>query len=291
MFERTHSRSRRGRQPVPRSRRRASARLLPGVLSSAVVLAAIVLLMLSRSDNRLLAQWRVRLLDLSAPLLDIAAIPPGYVQRSLDRITGFYATQEELTRLRAENERLRGIQSSVEALQQQNSQLRALLNSVADPARRLVTGRVVAGNPTSSGNGAILNIGRRKGIDDGLAVMSAVGFVGRTSDTGEESCRVLLITDRASRIPVAVGRDAVEAMAVGDGAPSPALEFLPPDATIGEGDLVVTSGDGGALPRGLQIGLVRKADGGWRIQPHASLDGLGLVGVVLVDRKELASQR
>jgi rod shape-determining protein MreC len=71
---------------------------------------------------------------------------------------------------------------------------------------------------------------------------------------------VILLTDLNSRIPVAVEPGNIQAIMSGDNTGAPTLETLGQGVQLKEGDQIVTSGDGGLLPSGLQIGTVA-ADG------------------------------
>ena len=261
-----------------------------GVLLFGLLLISLTLLVLSKSENRQLAKWQARAIDLVAPALEITTLPAGYVQRSINRLQGFYDVNRKLARLRLENKRLRNIKWNVEHLQRTNARLKALLNSARDARLKIVSGRVISGNPGLFGQHMLINVGRRNGIGSGFAVINADGFVGRTIDTGEQTSRILLLTDKTSRIPVTIGRQEVRAIAVGTGSRFPRIDFLPQGSTIYEGDFVYTSGQGGDLPRGLRIGVVRKSGKEYHIALSARQEGTDYVSVLYFDQTGLASQ-
>ena len=99
----------------------------------------------------------------------------------------------------------------------------------------------------------------------GNPVMSENGLIGRVIGVTEGASRILLLTDIASRTPVMIERTNARAILTGDGGPNPRLEYLRGQEPVKPGDRLVTSGDGGVLPRGLPVGLaVKGLDGRWR---------------------------
>ena len=88
--------------------------------------------------------------------------------------------------------------------------------------------------------------------------MSEHGLVGRVIGVTDGASRVLLLTDVASRTPVMIDRTNARAILTGDGGPNPRLDYLRGHDPIQEGDRLLTSGDGGVLPRGLPVGTAVK---------------------------------
>jgi rod shape-determining protein MreC len=104
---------------------------------------------------------------------------------------------------------------------------------------------------------------------------------------------VLLLTDIASRTPVMIDRTNARAILTGDGGPNPKLEYLRGVDPIKEGDRVVTSGDGGVVPRGLPVGAaVKGLDGRWRVVLFADDTAIDYVRILLFkDFAQLADQK
>jgi rod shape-determining protein MreC len=93
---------------------------------------------------------------------------------------------------------------------------------------------------------------------------------------------MLLLTDVSSRIPVLVDRTDARAMLSGDGSGNPKLEFVRGVGAVQAGDRILTSGDGGGLPRGLPIGVAaRGIDGSWRVKLFSDRGAIDYVRVLL----------
>ncbi len=279
----------------PHSRQRAGgtrpATGLSGVLLFGLVLIAMVLLVLGKSDNRQLKEWRGKAIDFTSPLLQLASVPASYIQRSIDRMRDFYENNDKLHQLRLENQRLRAVKWHVERLEQNNAKLKALLNSAKEPRLKFVSGRIISGNPGLFGQHMLVNVGRRNGVHAGYAVINADGFIGRTFETAGRTSRILLLTDKQSRIPIKIGKKAVRGVATGTGAASPKVDFLPHNASIYEGDLVFTSGHGGDLPKGLRIGVIKKIGKQYHIALSAENEGTEYVSILYFQQPGLAHRQ
>jgi rod shape-determining protein MreC len=100
--------------------------------------------------------------------------------------------------------------------------------------------------------------------------MNDRGVVGRVVGVSPRASRILMLTDAESRTPVLVNRTDARAILTGDGGPNPRLDYLRGQAPIKQGDLVLTSGDGGVYPRGLPVGVaIRDPRGVWRVRLYA----------------------
>jgi len=88
-------------------------------------------------------------------------------------------------------------------------------------------------------------------------MVDADGVVGQVIEAGLLSSQGLLISDPDHALPVEVNRNGLRTIAVGTGEfDSMDLPFLPNNADVNEGDLLVTSGLGGAFPAGYPVAVV-----------------------------------
>jgi rod shape-determining protein MreC len=111
--------------------------------------------------------------------------------------------------------------------------------------------------------------------------MVGQGLIGRITEIGNWSARVLLITDLNSRIPVILEGTRTHAILAGDNGPAPYLLYLPKAAAVNVGDRLVTAGHDGVFPTGLAVGRVAGIeDGKIRVEPLADLDRLEYVQIV-----------
>ncbi len=268
-------------------RHRPSWRAPVELLSFGLYFLCAVLLVLSRIGHGAIMDARDGLVDLSAPLLELASLPAIEVRRLTERAQAYMTAFDEVDRLKKENEELRQWKWRTELLERKVAHLRTLLNAVEEPALVYASGRVIADARGPFVRSALINLGRREGLRIGYAVINGDGLVGRTVDAGHAVARVLLLNDLNSRIPVLVGPAGVRGLALGDNSAELQLDFLAEGTSIYPGDEVYTSGSGGLLPRGLRVGVVTGSPGAYRVRPYAELDALDTVSVLFFDAPAL----
>lgn len=125
---------------------------------------------------------------------------------------------------------------------------------------RGVEARVIGFPPENESRTVTIDKGSREGVrrDDG--VLAASGVVGRIATVGPFSSTVLLATDYTSRIPAILQRGRWWGIARGN-LTSIVMEYVPQDAPIRVGDVVVT-GNGRSFHSGAPIGIVTAIERG-----------------------------
>jgi rod shape-determining protein MreC len=188
---------------------------------------------------------------------------------------------EENVHLRQENERLRQWQAVALRLESENEALRRLLAFVPDPEARFVSARVIADAGGTFANSLLVFGGAAYGIAIGDAAVTGDGLAGRVVSVAPHSARILLLTDLNSRIPVLITTSGTRAILAGDNSPHPRLLHMTSDSLVVPGERIVTSGDAGAFPAGLPVGVVASVDGGViRVKPYVERSRLDTVRIV-----------
>ncbi len=176
-------------------------------------------------------------------------------------ISGSFESRE---RLQAENARLRAAQRDLElrsmryeALARENGELRGLRAALPPVADRWLAAEIVSVQLSSLRHRLLINRGAVNGVFKAQAVLDDRGLIGQTAHVGPWSAEVILITDPEHAVPVRIERTGLRTIAVGAGdATSLGLPYLPSNADIKSGDLLVTSGLGGVFPEGYPVARV-----------------------------------
>jgi rod shape-determining protein MreC len=238
----------------------------------ALVVAAVVAVAFLATDRRGVFQAEAygvsrKAADaVAAPVGGVLAGPIRWTGAGVDYVKGYFFAVSENRRLKEELTEARQWRDAALALRHTNERYRILLGLKTDPPIPMVSARIVMDARGPFANTRLADVGEEKGVQPGYPVMSENGLVGRIIGVTSGASRVLLLTDVASRTPVMIDRTNARAILAGDGGPNPKLDYLRGTNPVREGDRVVTSGDGGVLPRGLPVGLVAKGlDGRWRV--------------------------
>lgn len=254
-----------------------------------LIATAFALMLLGRLDNVMVERTRLAIVDAVAPIMEVMSRPAAAFNRVVDSVNQQFHIRRELARLQEDNLRLRKWQTVARQLEADNAAYRSLLSSKSDAAPSFVSARVIADAGAPFVRTVLLNAGQQDGIRRGQAVMNADGLVGRISEVGTRSARVLLLSDLNSRVPVLNSASSQRGVLSGDNSDWPDLVFLPNQARVATGDRIVTSGHGGLFPPGLPVGIVGSIrDGNVRIQPFVDWHRLEFVRVVRFDVPRLA---
>ncbi len=254
--------------------RQALARLsLP-----ALIAAAFGTMLLGKADALLAERARALLADALAPFYAAFADPARAVRDALLDAGDLLSIREENYRLREENERLRRWQAAALSLEAENAMLRRQLSFVPETAPAFHTARIIADGGGVYARAVLLSIPPEVAIRRGQIALDDRGFVGRVTEVGNRSARVLLATDMNSRIPVTLEGSRARAMMVGTNGTRPRLQHWSEGGRPEEGERVVTSAEGIGFPAGLPVGAVRWTEGGTaEVELFARLDRLDLV--------------
>jgi len=242
---------------------------------------AVAIMAVGKSDPEAFEKARTAVTDTIAPLLDAASRPVATAAEVVEKVESLAHLQRENERLRQENARLKQWQAAALQLQSENRQLRGLLAYDPKDSVTYVTARVVGERGGAFVRSVLINEGAKGGVEKGQAAVLGDGLLGRVASVGDNSARVLLITDLNSRIPVMVEETRVRAVLAGDNSKSPRLLFVSANSALEVGQRVVTSGHGDVFPPGIPVGEVTEVgEHGVRVVPFASEDRLELIRLV-----------
>ena len=183
-----------------------------------------------------------------------------------NKITGNTEELAKITSLEQENQNLKDSNSKLqeqvrelEVLKSENNTLKEYLNlknKYADYST--VPGYVISRTYSNYDKIITINVGSNDGIEVNMPVISEQGLVGRVMSVAGSSAKVETIIDTASTVSANIS-SAKESMLV-RGTISSTNELqvssIPTEATILQGDEIVTSGLGGIYLKGILIGTV-----------------------------------
>lgn len=265
----------------------------------ALIVAGIVAVALLVNDRRETLQnqaygvTRQAVDTVAAPVSGAVSAPGRWTRSAADWVGDYFFAVSENRKLKAELVEMRQWRDVALAQRDINERYRTLMGLRTDPPIPMVAARVISDSRGPYANTRLADAGRDKGVISGNPVMSEHGLIGRVVGVAGSISRVLLLTDTTSRTPVMIDRTNARSILTGDGGPNPRLEYLRGRDPVKEGDRIVTSGDGGVLPRGLPVGVaVKGLDGAWRVALFADSTPIDYVRILLFkDFGQLADQK
>lgn len=214
----------------------------------------------------------------------VFAAPVRWAGHVTDYVGGYFNAVEENRRLKRELAELQPWRDQAIALKNVNARYETLLGLRTEPPVAMATARSISEARGPFVNSRLIDAGSSKGVKVGNPVINEHGLVGRIVGVAPGVSRMLLVTDVASRIPVLIDRSDARAMLTGDGSGNPRLEYVRGQDSVRSGDRVLSSGDGGGIPRGVPIGVVAKGvDGSWRVKLFSDRGAIDYVRVMLFE--------
>ncbi len=217
---------------------------------------SVVILILDHRDNHLDAARRT----ISAavyPLRIVVGAPVSLWHWVDDTMTNRHDLQLENSRLKAERLLTSARLQRYSALEAENARLRAMLEATKSVTDQVRVAEIMSVSANPFRHSIVIDKGARDGVYDGQSMINADGVVGQVIEAGLLAAQGLLISDPGHALPVEINRNGLRTIAVGTGEFDRLdLPNLPNNADIEEGDLLVTSGLGGAFPAGYPVGIV-----------------------------------
>jgi rod shape-determining protein MreC len=207
----------------------------------------------------------------SAPA-DALAILTTPIQTAVARTehfaVGLWSTYREWRDVLAENARLRDeIQQlrtstlQVDETSDENRRLRHLLALQERLPLATLASEIIAREWGGWVRSLTIGRGRQDGVTRLIAIITPAGLVGRVVEVRHATAIVQVLTDPASTVGAHVVTTRTSGIVEGQARGSMRFKFMARDgAGIQKGDLVVTSGVGGLIPRGLPIGRIADID-------------------------------
>ncbi|MDT8281789.1 MAG: rod shape-determining protein MreC [Gammaproteobacteria bacterium] len=168
----------------------------------------------------------------------------------------------------------------LDIIDRENDRLRKLLGAIPKTTERLLIAEIISVDVDPYRQIILLNKGSSNDVYQGQPIIDAQGVMGQIIHVGPLSSSAILITDVSHATPVQVNRTGLRTIAFGSGKIDQLnLRYLPHNADIKEGDLLITSGLGGTFPANFPVAIVSKVErpGGEpfavvEARPHAQLD-------------------
>jgi rod shape-determining protein MreC len=143
------------------------------------------------------------------------------------------------------------------ALEAENARLRAMLEARSRVRDQVRIAEIMSASSNPFRHVLVVDKGTNDRVYNGQTIVDTNGVVGQIIQAGVLSSQGILISDPDHALPVEVNRNGLRTIAVGTGEFDRLdLPFLPNNADIEQGDLLVTSGLGGAFPAGYPVAII-----------------------------------
>ncbi len=242
----------------------------------------------SSSKQRAIRVW---VQTLASPFERVTSTASGASMGLAKKFLTFHDTAAENEQLKDRVSQLELELSRARAAGNENERLKGLLNLKEQSGYDAVPARVIARDPSVWFNTITIGVGSSSGVELNMPVVTGGGIVGRIVALSPWTAQVMLITDEQAAAGAVVGQLG-ESNALGpvkglgqNGLAE--MRFVSGLEKVEVGDYVLTTGQDGIYPAGLNVGEVVEVKHGTATQPHviyirptARLDQLEHVAVL-----------
>lgn len=170
------------------------------------------------------------------------------------------ADEGTLSSLKEQNQQLRQKVAELEEYRQEAIRLEGLLGVKSSLSVEGVSAAVVGRSGEAYSQTITINVGSDDGVDVGQSVMGSSGVLGQIVSVSSHAAVVRLLSDPQSGAAAVLQATRAEGIVRGSLDGFLYLEDLDSDAVVSEGDVVLTSGQGGSYAGGLIIGTVARVE-------------------------------
>ncbi|MCL2636551.1 MAG: rod shape-determining protein MreC [Betaproteobacteria bacterium] len=194
------------------------------------------------------------------PVQRVAQTPGSLVDHALAYLRGLQDMREDNMRLKQAQLLMAPNLQRLEHLEAENERLRRLL---AVKEREKASGEVAqimytARDPFS--RRVVIDKGQQSGIVAGQPAIDEAGVIGQVTRVFPFSAEITLITDKDQAVPVQIVRSGQRSVVFGLGNGQLELRYIPANADVQVGDLLVTSGLDGIFLPGFPVAKVTSVE-------------------------------
>ncbi|MBN1967360.1 MAG: rod shape-determining protein MreC [Anaerolineae bacterium] len=203
------------------------------------------------------------------PLESVVAVPLNAAQDVVSSVTGgISGFLDDVSRFRTLEQRNKDLEEALAIYQSELAALRekgqdydrlaALLDydRQGPEDREYVTCDVIGADNTGFVRAIQIDCGRRDGVEVYDPIVTELGMVGRVIKVSATGAEVLLLIDPNSHVNARLQTSRADGVVDGQLSGDLVMSYIPVDAAVTEGDLVVTNGLGQVFPADLLVGRV-----------------------------------
>jgi len=216
-------------------------------------------MMLVDHNSNYLSYLRSTLMVVAGPVQRVATWPARFGHWSVNWLQAESSLRHKYQRVVADNNQLRTRLQRFNAIEKENVRLSRLLGVSRKLDEKVQLAELIKVSLEPFTHQVLINRGVLDGAYIGQSVVSKSGVIGQITTTTLKTSAVTLLTDPDHAIPVQVLRTGLRTIVYGEGVDDRVkIPYLPRQADIRIGDILVTSGLGGRFPGGYPVARVNR---------------------------------
>ena len=241
----------------------------------------------SNQKNNFFTSVKYYVISFSEPGLKIITLPFEYINNSFYYLNDLTNLKQSNKELDIENKNLREKLRLSNFYEIENFRLKKLLNVENKDYARKITSRVLINPYRSNDLTFFIDAGTIDGLKINDIVFNEYGIIGRVSELGKYSSKVLSILDEDSTIPVISKVTKKSFFIKGGGEKKLHLKHIEKAFELAHGELVLPTRAAGYFQKGISVGKVIRTLDDVYIEPFAKVSDSIYVNILIFDFKNI----
>tara|TARA_B100000900_G_scaffold262224_1_gene223480 strand:- start:3653 stop:4873 length:1221 start_codon:yes stop_codon:yes gene_type:complete len=223
-----------------------------------LVFLSIFIILLSSLDFRIIRILKIGINEVVYRSSFVVSIPENLLKNTFIEIADYSTFFNDYKKNKDELSELRSNVVSNEIIQNENKELKELINDYVSSSDKLLA-KIIVDHNSPFLKSIIINKGSKDNIKIGTNIYDQSYLVGRVIEVNYKTSRVLLLSDLNSNVPVTIAPENIQAIITGSGDNHGQIKYIKDGLSnnFTEKSIIYTSGTGALFKSGIPIGKLK----------------------------------
>ena len=259
-----------------------------------LVFVSMFVILLSSLDFKVIRYLKIGINEVVYRSSFLVSIPENFLINSFIGISDYSTFYDDFKENKDELNKLRSKNILSEITQNENKELKELINDYVSTSDKLLA-KIIVDHKSPFLKSIIINKGSKDNIEIGTSIYDQSYLVGRVIEVNFKTSRVLLISDLNSNVPVTIAPQNIQAIVTGSGDNDGEIKYIKGgfNNNFTKESIVYTSGTGAIFKSGVPIGILKISENASKsdlnVQFYSDFSQLKYVFAEIVSRSEIKS--
>lgn len=223
-----------------------------------LVFISVFIILLSSLDFRIVRILKIGINEIVYRSSFVVSIPENFIKNTFLEISEYTTFYNDYKKNKKELSFLRSMNVSSEITQNENKELKELINDYVSTSDKILA-KIIVDHDSPFLKSIIINKGSDNDLKIGTNIYDQSYLIGRVIEVNYKTSRVLLLSDLNSNVPVTIAPQNIQAIMTGNGNNSGQIKYIKEGLSdkFSDESIVYTSGTGAIFKSGIPIGKLR----------------------------------
>jgi len=257
-----------------------------------LVFISTFIILLSSLDFRIIKIIKVGINEVVYRSSFVVSIPENFLKSTFAEISEYTTFYNRYKKNKDELKKLRSGNISSEITQNENKELKELINDYVSSSDKILA-KIIVDHNSPFLKSIIINKGSKDNIKIGTNVYDQSYLVGRVIEVNYKTSRVLLLSDLNSNVPATIAPQNVQAIISGAGNNHGQIKYIKDGLSdkFTEKSIVYTSGTGAIFRSGIPIGRLKISEdnskSGFNVEFYSDFSQLKYVFAEVITKTDI----